>query len=1769
MSTLSRQTWRKHKSVSILGALRRNRFSARTLEQCEDRVLMAIVPLGAAQTFTVLGATTVTSTGLSTIVGDVGVSPGTAVTGFPPGVVTGGTIHSNDAVAMQAHSDLAIAYGVLAGEVPTTDLSGQDLGGLTLAPGVYHFATSAMLSAGTKILTLDAQGNPDARFDFQIGTTLTTASLSSIRLINGAQDNNVFFQVGSSATLGTFTAFEGSILANTSITLTTGASLVHGRALALNAAVTLDTNNVSVPVNPVPVLTSINPASVPEGTTPLTLTANGSNFVPTSVVQFNGVPLATTYVSSTQLQAIVPAADRGEEGVAAITVTSPPPGGGTSIPAQFTITDPAVVATGGFILNPAFGGATGNQTVATFTDPAGAEPNRIDLNPPTLNGHYAATVDWGDGTPSTPGTITFNAATGVFTVSGNHTYTARSGTFPITVTVNHENASPVTVTSTAVVGDALLAASPVPVFGTEGAPLTNVDVATFTDPDPSSSAGDFVTTINWGDGTSTAGTVVKDASGTYHVQGSHTYTEENATPIPIAVLIVDIGGGRAANDPTNSKATVTSPATIRQSPLLPVASAVVATEGAAIAAGTPLASFTDTGGADPVGDYTATINWGDGTATTAATVSLLGNGGNFAVTSATPHTYAEEGIYAITATITDNDPTNPNGVPTSAMTTGTATVNDAALTAVSSPAIPAAVEGKAFTAQVASFTDANTTAPVTDFTATIEWGDGSPQSAGTIVTDPAFLAGTGHFLVLGNHTYADENAAAFTISVAITDAFDGKTSATTTANVADATLVNPVGLPQFGNENQVLSNIPLGTFADNNALATAADFTATIDWGDASPTSPGFVTLVGGNGTQAFFSASGSHLYSTPGVKTVVIRIVDDGGQFTTINTTVTVTASPMSTTPVGGIAGVEGIATAGGVIATFTDVPGDDPASNYLVTINYGDSTPPDTTAFVVNSGGGNYSIHAASHVFPEEGIYPVTISIQDIDSPGSPIVGATLATVADAPLTGINGGTINGTEGTAIGPQPIATFTDANPLGTVSDFTATIDWGDGSPQSPGQITQTGATAMSSGLFTVSGNHTYANPSTGAGYPVTIYVKDQGGKSVILTNFVTVNASTITVTPLTFNAVEGQPVTNVVVATFTDSGIPGPISSYSASISWGDGVSSTVTPGQIVPLGGNQIEVLGSLPTGYPEEGNFNVLVSVSHNGVLVAGSPYTSTARVADASLQGATVPIVATEGTPFTGAVANFSDADPNGTATDYTVTINWGDGTASVTFAGSAANILQPSGPGTPFTVNVGVPGHLYTEEGPFTLTVTLTDHTSTFTATGEVHVNDIAPVAANPQPVVTINEGAYFSGPVARFQEIYGTFAEPITDFTATIDWGDGSPNQVGTIVPTGTPGVYQVVGSHVYANLGNNIGGTPGNPTGTFTIAVVVHDDGGSNLTITNPATLTEVPIVVTGQLNPSSDTGKFHNDGVTNHNQPNFFGTTEPFAHVRLFANGTLVGRTEALSDGSWNITSNRLADGTYAITATGQDQAGLPIAPRAFPISVVTNGGPNVLTIDTVGPRVVNAFFDRFTGTVSLTFSDFGGTGLLQEGLVDSANYAFNNQHARPLGKYIIGAINVTSGTGTGDQTVDLSIVSTYRGTPLTRRVLRGFFQIIAHSASVLNTSGIQDLAGNGLDGEFYGPGSASGNGIPGGDFVANFNNFHNIINPPATVIGIPHPNDPPAHFAIKPAKTHVHKTATKVKVATVTTGSSTIGVRSSSNSHAAYDLALQSVVVPQKKK
>lgn len=227
--------------------------------------------LGTALNFTVLAASTITNTNSPTVItGNLGLSPGTSVTGFPPGTATGiQDVHN--ATALQAQNDLATAYNDAFTATSTSDLTGQDLGTKNLGPGVYTFSSSAQL---TGLLTLTGSGV----YIFKIGSTLTTASNAVVQVTGGAQACSVWWQIGTSATLGTGTQFQGNLMASASITLNTGANILTGRAMALNAALTLDDNRVSPPAGACAAGTGATPTPTTSstGTTPVPSTGAGN-----------------------------------------------------------------------------------------------------------------------------------------------------------------------------------------------------------------------------------------------------------------------------------------------------------------------------------------------------------------------------------------------------------------------------------------------------------------------------------------------------------------------------------------------------------------------------------------------------------------------------------------------------------------------------------------------------------------------------------------------------------------------------------------------------------------------------------------------------------------------------------------------------------------------------------------------------------------------------------------------------------------------------------------------------------------------------------------------------------------------------------------------------------------------------------------------------------------------------------------------------------------------------------------------------------------------------------------------------------------------------------------------------------------------------------------------------------------------------------------------------------------------------------------------------
>lgn len=262
----------------------------------------APIGLGTADNFAVLAGQGVTNTGPTTVNGDLGTWPNPSVTGA--GLTVNGSIHAADAVAQQAQADTTVAYNDAAGRTPVSTVA-TELGGQTLTAGAYNSSSGTFEITGP--LTLDAQGNPNAVFVFRAASTLITASASTVNLINGASACNVFWQIGSSATLGTNSMFRGTILALASITVTTGVT-IEGRALARNGSVTLNTDTITRATCAPPQTTSTtisssaNPSDAGQAVTFTSTVAGAGGGTPSGRVTYldSGTPLGTVVLTNGQ-----------------------------------------------------------------------------------------------------------------------------------------------------------------------------------------------------------------------------------------------------------------------------------------------------------------------------------------------------------------------------------------------------------------------------------------------------------------------------------------------------------------------------------------------------------------------------------------------------------------------------------------------------------------------------------------------------------------------------------------------------------------------------------------------------------------------------------------------------------------------------------------------------------------------------------------------------------------------------------------------------------------------------------------------------------------------------------------------------------------------------------------------------------------------------------------------------------------------------------------------------------------------------------------------------------------------------------------------------------------------------------------------------------------------------------------------------------------------------------------------------------------------------
>ena len=736
--------------------------------------------------------------------------------------------------------------------------------------------------------------------------------------------------------------------------------------------------------------------------------------------------------------------------------------------------------------------------------------------------------------------------------------------------------------------------------------------------------------------------------------------------------------------------------------------------------------------------------------------------------------------------------------------------------------------------------------------------------------------------------------------------------------------------------------------------------------------------------------------------------------------------------------------------------------ASAFTATINYGDGTPTVTVpASAITGSAGSFTV-AGTHTYNHEGSYSATIVVTGPGGGSSTTVGTLV--VPDAPLSSA------GTSIVAMVSQPFtgvfATFTDAGPPEAPSSYTATIQYGDGH-SGPGVVRSLVVGGVTT--FEVVGTNTYAAlTTTGSPLATSVTIVSAGGSTTTAAGTATVDGAALNVVGDDVSGTAGTPLTNVPVATFYSQNTPTPSTSYAATIDWGDGTTSAGT----VVNGPVNYNVLGTHT--YDLAGSYAVRTTITGPGTVAIVA---STASIADSAIASTAINQTVTAGqtTPYL-PLASFTHAGAE-TSGSFTATINYGDGTP----AAIGEVVATPTG----FRV---LGSHLYATQGTFFGTVSLRSAGGSVD-TARIQTTSIAPTIT--EVPVTVVESTRLSNALLATITATAPASNPIASdtYSATIDWGDGTPIIPAslTTVTTVTGSTIEVRGSHIYAE------------SGTYTRTITLSDPGAPTLEKQAAAvTVTDVPIILTAALDSASDTGVSNTDYITKVNTPTFYGTSEPGSIVELFltsnpASPRLVGQTVADASGSYRITTTLLPDGVQSLVATAVDRNGVTRAATAI----------QPLTIDTVGPKVTEIFFNRLTGQVLIAFQD-NLSGLDQTSIVDGANYSLTGHsllrgNPGPRNLLATSIVATPGATATDSELVTITINGG-------RQIRGGLYQFLARSG------GIRDVAGNALDGEFYGY-LPSGNNIPGGDFSAELDAIHNVIFSPLPVPnGFATPNVPP---------------------------------------------------------
>jgi hypothetical protein len=892
-----------------------------------------------------------------------------------------------------------------------------------------------------------------------------------------------------------------------------------------------------------------------------------------------------------------------------------------------------------------------------------------------------------------------------------------------------------------------------------------------------------------------------------------------------------------------------------------------ADEGSAVNAA--VASFTDSNAADTASQLSATIAWGDGTASAGI---VTGGAGLFSVAPAAGYIYADEGSYATSIAIA-----NSADNVTTTLTGGVTATEADVLTAGVAPSI-AAIAGTAFNGSVATFTDSYTANTASDFAATINWGDGT-SSAG-IITDV-----NGAISVAGSHTYSATGNDVLSVTLNDTHGTAAATatgSATVTAPTVNAATgltvlsVSDAGVGAFGvappltiNSNSATETTIPGTVS---ASSTAVAYSGTASVNTAQTVTAGWTSSTAGTAT---FVDTWSSTNVLPGVNNAEQSYGLQGGP-DYANATFSVSMAAAGSFSIAWTATENGTGATSSWGTTSGPV-GEFGLMNMVVSIDGGAAMQVANAAVLSPSGSFTGALSAGAH----------TIKVMDwsnysganANASGSltEILNLSLAPgVAPPPLRvyGGAGASLSAVEGGTV-TTPVASFTDSNTADTASQLSATIAWGDGS-------TTAGTVTGSNGVFSVSGASGHVYAAEGKFVTNVTVTNAADGVTTALTGAVTSTDADV----FTPGAAQGIAATaglafNGTVATFTDSYTANTASDLTATIAWGDGTSSA---GTVTDVNGS-ISVSGSHTYAKPGIDAVSVTLNDTDGTAAAIGNASVTVAS----PYFGSGAKVNAPEGTAVTAAVASFTDANTADTASAFTATIAWGDGTAStgvVTGSNGAFSIA-------------GASGHVYAAEGSYTATTTVT-HTADsaqLVLTGAVTASEADSFAGGTVPAIAATAGKAYTGTVATFTDLYT--ANTAADLTATITWGDGTTS-IGTV--TDVNGAVSVSGSHTYA------------AAGTDAVSVTLTDkDGTATANAVGSATVAAAIAVPPGTYNLTTKQDNLVGGAGNN----TFVATTNTLTSGDVIRGGTGVNTLQLSGGGVFNLAAVDILSNIQVVAA------------------------------------------------------------------------------------------------------------------------------------------------------------------------------------------------------------------------------------------------------------